>query len=240
MKGVILAGGTGTRLQPLTLIVNKHLLPVGRKPMILHAIEKMHEAGIEDIMLVIGKQSAGIYADFLGNGAQWGVQLTYKIQDRAGGIAEALMLAESFIRPEDRLTVILGDNLFEESLEPFAKSFLSMPDGAKILLKQVDDPRRYGVPVLHDGRITRIEEKPENPLSDYCVTGIYFYDSTVFEKIRSIVPSARGELEITDVNNRYAAEGKLSYDVLNGWWIDAGTIASLNEAGNLVLGGEKS
>jgi glucose-1-phosphate thymidylyltransferase len=240
MKGVILAGGTGTRLQPLTLVVNKHLLPVGRKPMILHAIEKMHEAGIDDILLVIGKQSAGIYADFLGNGEQWGVRLTYKIQDRAGGIAEALLLAESFIRPEDRLTVILGDNLFEESLEPFARSFLSMTDGARVLLKQVNDPRRYGVPVLQDGRIARIEEKPENPLSDYCVTGIYFYDSTVFEKIRSIAPSPRGELEITDVNNLYAAEGKLSYDVLNGWWIDAGTIDSLNEAGNRVLGGGKS
>ncbi|AQT84182.1 spore coat polysaccharide biosynthesis protein SpsI [Paenibacillus larvae subsp. larvae] len=230
MKGVILAGGTGTRMRPLTQIMNKHMLPIGRYPMIHYAIQKMADAGIRDILLVIGKQSAGLYVDYLGSGNKWEVSLTYKIQEQAGGIAQALALAEGFIPSGERMLVLLGDNLFEDDLSPYIRQYASQKHGARVLLKEVRDPKRYGVAVVDGNRIDRIEEKPEQPLSPYAVTGIYMYGSDVFEVIRSLNPSKRGELEITDVNNVYAAEGSLQYDMLKGWWTDAGTHASLCEA----------
>lgn len=230
MKGVILAGGTGTRLRPLTKMINKHLLPVGKYPMIYYAIEKLREAGIYDILLVTGKQSASLYIDFLGSGKEWGVRVTYKIQEEAGGIAEALDLAESIVHPGEKLLVLLGDNLFEASLASYVKEFEVQPGGAKVFLKEVDEPGRYGVPVMDGELIKRIDEKPEHPQSSYCVTGIYMYDSSVFDLIRTITPSARGEMEITDVNNLYAEKGALTYHILPGWWIDAGTFPSWYEA----------
>ncbi|WP_238652249.1 sugar phosphate nucleotidyltransferase [Paenibacillus piscarius] len=235
MKGVILAGGTGTRLYPLTRLMNKHLLPVGKYPMVCYGIERLRQGGITDILLVISKQSAGQYTDFLGSGAEFGVSLTYKIQEAAGGIAEALELAEGFVLPGERFVVLLGDNLFTDELGPYMESYLQQPEGtAKVLLKPVEDARRYGVPVFDSedaSLIAYIEEKPEQPKTKYCVTGIYMYDEAVFDIIRRVSPSRRGELEITDVNNIYAAERKLSYDVLQGWWSDAGTFQSLREAG---------
>lgn len=234
MKGVILAGGTGTRLQPLTKLLNKHLLPVGRKPMILYGIESLRRAGITDILLVIGTHSAGLYTDYLGSGKEWGVQITYRIQEAAGGIAEALEAARTFIYPDEKFVVLLGDNLFTDELTTYVKHYLQQPPGtARVLLKHVDDPRRYGVAVFDPDQpklIQRIEEKPADPLSNYCVTGIYMYDTEVFNKISNIQASARGELEITDVNNLYAASGNLEYDILQGWWSDAGTFESLEEA----------
>lgn len=239
MKGVILAGGTGTRLYPLTKIVNKHLLPVGKQPMILYGIEKLRESGIEDILLVIGAHSAGLYAQLLGSGKEWGVRLTYKIQEEAGGIAQALALAEGWAAPGEPVAVLLGDNLFEDSLSGYISDFLQQGSGAKVLLKQVSDPRRYGVPVLQGGRIERIVEKPADPPSSYCVTGIYLYDGSVFDIIRTIKPSERGELEITDVNNAYAARGELTYAILKGWWTDAGTFRSLHDIADFLLKEER-
>jgi glucose-1-phosphate thymidylyltransferase len=230
MKGVILAGGSGKRLRPLTAMINKHLLPVGKYPMIYYSIDKMRSAGIYNILLIISKQSAALYMDFLGSGQNFGVRITYKIQEDAGGIAQALQLAEDFVQPEEKLVVLLGDNLFEESFARFVQEFEKQPQGAKVLLKQVEDPHRFGVPVLSGDIIERIEEKPEYPLSSYCVTGIYMYDASVFSVIQAIQPSARGELEITDVNNWYAERGMLTFNRLSGWWIDAGTFTSLFEA----------
>ncbi|MHA6534639.1 sugar phosphate nucleotidyltransferase [Paenibacillus sp. BAC0078] len=235
MKGVILAGGTGSRLYPLTRLMNKHLLPVGKYPMVCYGIERLRRGGITDILLVISKQSAGQYTDFLGSGVEFGVSLTYKIQEAAGGIAEALDLAKGFILPGERFVVLLGDNLFMDDLTPYVEKYLRQPQGtAKVLLKPVDDPRRYGVPVFDtqdSAWISYIEEKPEHPKTGYCVTGIYMYDEAVFDIIQRVSPSKRGELEITDVNNLYAADRKLSYDVLQEWWSDAGTFQSLYEAG---------
>jgi glucose-1-phosphate thymidylyltransferase len=235
VKGVILAGGTGTRLYPMTKFINKHLLPVGKNPMIHYAVQKLKQAGIEDILLIIGKHSAGLYTDYLGSGKQWDVRLTYRIQEEAGGIAQALSLAEGFIPEYEKFVVLLGDNLFEDSLKPYAEQFERQRQGAMVMLKEVEDPRRYGVPILHRNSILAIEEKPSNPQSQYCVTGIYLYDSRVFELIRRIRPSQRGELEITDVNNLYAAEGNLTFNILGGWWTDAGTFDSLHEAGMRLL-----
>ncbi|MFB5677021.1 sugar phosphate nucleotidyltransferase [Paenibacillus terreus] len=235
MKGVILAGGKGTRLLPLTSIVNKHLLPVGQYPMILYGIERLRQAGVTEIMLVIGTQSAGLYTELLGSGSRYGVEITYRIQEEAGGIAEALMLAKGFFKPQERFIVLLGDNLFTDDLLPVMQRYQQQqPGSARILLKEVEDARRYGVPVFHSDnphKIERIEEKPEHPQSSFCVTGIYLYDTSVFEIIQQINPSARGELEITDVNNRYAAANRLEYDILQGYWGDAGTFESLSEAG---------
>lgn len=231
LKGVILAGGTGTRLHPLTRLMNKHLLPVGRKPMILYAIDKLAEAGITDILLITGKQSAGLLAELLGSGSERGVAVYFRIQEEARGIAQALALAESFVRPREKFIVLLGDNLFEDSLAGQVAYFERQTEGARVILKKVADPRRYGVPILQENSIWRIEEKPAYPKSEYCVTGIYMYDSGVFDYIRTITPSSRGELEITDVNNRYAEAGLLSYGVMDGWWTDAGTFGSLREAG---------
>ncbi len=234
MKGVILAGGKGTRLYPLTRVINKHLLPVGQLPMIMHGINKLKEAGITSICIVTGKGSAGQFAELLGSGSEWGVALHYCIQDDAGGIAQALGLVESFLQPGESFVVILGDNLFEASLTPFIRAFRGKAGQAAVLLKEVEDPRRYGVPHLANGRISRIEEKPEHPPSHYSVTGIYFYDDAVFEIIRSIHPSKRGELEITDVNNVYASRGRLSHHILEGWWMDAGTFESLAAVNRLI------
>ncbi|WP_409341804.1 sugar phosphate nucleotidyltransferase [Paenibacillus sp. MBLB4367] len=236
MKGIILAGGTGTRLYPLTKIVNKHLLPVGKLPMILYGVNKLREAGIRDVMIVTGKQSAGLFMELLGSGGEWGVSLTYRIQDEAGGIAQALSAAESFIPKGEKFVVMLGDNLFEAQLSGYVKAFDGQPEGAMVLLKQVPDPERYGVPYIENGKIKHIEEKPAAPSSDYCVTGIYLYDSSVFEIIRQIKPSSRGEMEITDVNNAFARSGKLTYSVLEGWWTDAGTFDSLAEASAFMSG----
>lgn len=230
MKGVILAGGKGTRLAPLTSIINKHLLPVGKYPMIHYSIEKLKRAGIHDLLLITGKSSAGSFIDYLGSGRQWGVRITYRIQEEAAGIADALELAKPFIGKNEKFVVLLADNLFEDELAPFAEQFRVQKSGAMVLLKLVEEPYRYGVPVLEDNRIMQIQEKPSDPPSSYCVTGIYWYDSEVFERVRQIVPSWRGELEISDVNNLYAEDGLLFHNYLQGWWTDAGTFESLHEA----------
>lgn len=239
MKGVILAGGRGTRLHPLTRVINKHLLPVGQLPMIIHSINKLREAGIDRICIVTGKNSAGQFAELLGSGSEWGVALHYCIQDEAGGIAQALGLVESFIQPGEPFVVLLGDNLFEDQLAPYVDSFDGSGGTATVFLKEVHDPTRYGVPWLMDGRIASIEEKPAKPQSRYSVTGIYLYGDSVFDVIRSIHPSQRGELEITDVNNVYARQGKLTHHILKGWWIDAGTFESLGLANRLIADGGK-
>lgn len=233
MKGVILAGGTGSRLFPLTKVTNKHLLPVGRYPMIFHAISKLKEAGIEEILIVTGKEHMGDVVGLLGSGVEYGLEFTYKVQDQAGGIAQALGLAEHFVAG-DSCTVILGDNIFENSIATFVENFKAQGEGAKILLQQVPDPQRYGVAEMSDGLIVGIEEKPKEPKSNYCVTGIYFYDASVFEVVKTLKPSGRGELEITDVNNYYISKGQLTYDILTDWWTDAGTFESLDFANRLA------
>ena len=233
MKGIILAGGTGSRLYPLTKVTNKHLLPVGKYPMIFHAIAKLKEADIHDILIVTGKEHMGDVVSLLGSGAEFGLSFTYKVQDEAGGIAQALGLAEHFAKG-DKMVVILGDNVFQDSIVPYVRKFDEQPTGAKILIQQVPDPHRYGVPELSGDKIISIEEKPANPKSNYAVTGIYMYDSRVFDIIRTLKPSARGELEITDVNNAYIRSNELTYDILRGWWTDAGTHASLFKANELA------
>lgn len=234
MKGVLLAGGNGTRLLPLTKYMNKHLLPVGKYPMIAYGIHKLQQAGVSDILLITGSKSVGLYAEYLENGRSFGVNLTYKVQEQAGGIAEALELAKGFILPGDQFIVLLGDNLFQDDLRPFIHLYQQEPSGkAMVLLSPTDNPHRYGVPVFAEdgsGTLLRIEEKPTNPLSRYAVTGIYMYDHSVFDIIGKILPSERGELEITDVNNLYATSGALVYDILQQWWCDAGTFESLQEA----------
>ena len=222
LRGIVLAGGTGSRLMPLTKVTNKHLLPVGRKPMIYYPIEKMTSIGIEEILIVTGIEHMGDVVSLLGSGKQFGCRFTYKVQDEAGGIAQALGLAENFAQGKS-VVIILGDNLFEASLKDHADRFISQKIGARVLLKKVSNPKRFGVAQVSDGRITGIEEKPEKPKSDYAITGIYFYDNSVFDVIRALKPSARGELEITDVNNAYIEQGRLAYDILDGWWTDAGT-----------------
>lgn len=233
MKGIILAGGTGSRLFPLTKVTNKHLLPVGKYPMIFHAVAKLKEADIKDILVVTGKDHMGDVVNLLGSGYEMGVSFTYKVQDEAGGIAQALGLAEHFVG-DDSMVVILGDNVFSDSIEPFVASFIEQGEGAKILLQEVPDPKRYGVPELIGDQIVSIEEKPSHPKSQYAVTGIYMFDANVFNIIRTLKPSGRGELEITDVNNAYIKAGQLKYDVLQGWWTDAGTHASLTHANELA------
>lgn len=233
MKGIILAGGTGSRLFPLTKVTNKHLLPVGKYPMIFHSIAKLKEADIQDILIVTGKEHMGDVVNLLGSGREFGVTFTYKVQDEAGGIAQALDLAEHFVNGE-QMVVILGDNVFEDRIASFVSNFRQQKNGAKILIQEVHDPQRYGVPELDGDKIVSIEEKPKLPKSNYAVTGIYMYDSRVFDIIKTLKPSGRGELEITDVNNSYIEAGELSYDILNGWWTDAGTHASLTKANELA------
>ncbi|HOL73238.1 MAG TPA: sugar phosphate nucleotidyltransferase [Bryobacteraceae bacterium] len=234
MKGVVLAGGTGSRLSPLTKITNKHLLPVYDRPMIYYPIQTLVDAGIRDIMIVTGGRNAGDFLRLLGNGKEFGLaHLNYSYQEGEGGIAEALALAEHFA-DGDTICVILGDNIIEGSIRGAVEAFERQGRGARILLKEVPDAERFGVAEIEGDRIIGIEEKPARPKSRYAVTGIYMYDSTVFDKIRTLVPSERGELEITDVNNAYIRENAMTFSFLEGWWTDAGTFDSLLRAGNLV------
>jgi glucose-1-phosphate thymidylyltransferase len=230
MKGVILAGGTGNRLYPLTKVTNKHLLPVYNKPMIYYPLETLMNAGIKDIMIVSGKGHAGHFLELLGSGADRGMHLTYEIQDKAGGIAQALSLAEDFV-DGDNVTVILGDNIFQDNIKNDVKSF---KNGAKIFMKEVPDAHRFGVAELKDKKVIGIEEKPKVPKTNFAVTGLYIYDSDVFNAIKTFKPSERGELEITDVNNYYINKGSMQYGILKGFWSDAGTFESLLRAGILV------
>jgi glucose-1-phosphate thymidylyltransferase len=233
MKGIILAGGTGSRLYPLTKVTNKHLLPVGRLPMIYHPIQKLTAAGISEILIVTGVEHMGDIVTLLGSGKAFKCKFTYKVQDEAGGIAQALALAEEFAKG-DQVIVILGDNVFEDELTPFVKNFKKQKKGARILLKEVSDPQRFGVADFDEKKIVSIEEKPKKPKSNYAVTGVYFYDTEVFSVIKTLKPSHRGELEISDVNNAYLKKGKMEYDILSGWWTDAGTFESLERATLLV------
>lgn len=233
MKAIILAGGTGSRLYPLTKVTNKHLLPVGRYPMVFHAVHKIRETGLTDILIVTGKEHMGDVVNLLGSGSDIGVTFTYKVQDEAGGIAQALSLAEHFVG-EDQMIVILGDNVFEDNITKYVNNFEARKNGAKILIQQVEDPTRFGVPELQGDQIISIEEKPRHPKSTYAVTGIYMFDHHVFDIIRTLKPSARGELEITDVNNAYIERGELTFDILQGWWTDAGTHPSLARANELA------
>ena len=234
MKGVVLAGGTGSRLFPLTKITNKHLLPVYDKPMIYYPIQTLVDAGIKDILVVTGGRNAGEFLRLLSNGKEFGLKhLDFTYQEGEGGIAEALDLAAHFADGH-KICVILGDNIIEGSIAEAAKAFREQPSGARILLKQVTDAERFGVAELAGNRIVGIEEKPKQPKGDYAVTGIYMYDASVFDKIHTLVPSGRGELEITDVNNAYIREGTMTFSFLDGWWTDAGTFESLLRASNLV------
>ena len=231
MKGIILAGGTGSRLYPLTKVTNKHLLPIGDKPMIYHPIEKLTEVGIDEILIVTGTEHMGAVVNLLGSGKDFGCRFTYKVQDEAGGIAQALGLAENFAGDES-VVVILGDNIFEGSLQEAIDNYDGT--GAQILLKEVPDPKRYGVAELKGDEVLSIEEKPDHPKSSYAVTGVYFYDPKVFNCIKTLKPSGRGELEITDVNNFYIQKGEMKSSVMKGWWTDAGTPESYRIANELV------
>ncbi len=234
MKGVVLAGGTGTRLNPLTRVTNKHLLPVFDKPMVYYPIQTLVNAGIQEILLVTGGKNAGDFLRLLGNGRPFGLKhLNYTYQEGEGGIAEALGLAEYFAAGE-QICVVLGDNIIENNICHAVETFKKQKKGAKVLLKEVEDAQRFGVAEIQDNRVVGIEEKPAAPKSKYAVIGVYLYDSTVFQKIRRLKPSGRGELEISDVNNFYIQEDKLSYEILDGWWTDAGTFDSLLRANKLV------
>ena len=234
MKGVVLAGGLGSRLYPLTKVTNKHLLPVYNEPMIYYPIRILVNAGIEEILIVTGGNNAGDFLRLLENGKEFGLKhINYTYQQGEGGIAAALSLAEHFA-DQDKIVVVLGDNIIETNIRTAADEFRKQEDGARILLKEVSDPQRFGVPVFDGKKIIRVEEKPANPASNYAVIGIYMYDYRVFEFIRSLQPSERGELEITDVNNFYIIEEKMQWDVLDGWWSDTGTFESLQSAGNMV------
>ena len=237
MKGIILAGGLGTRLHPLTKITNKHLLPVYDKPMIFYPLQTLINAGIEDIMIVTGGNNAGDFLRLLGNGKDFGLKdISYTYQEGEGGIAEALGLSEHFA-DEDKVVVVLGDNIIEGNIKRAVKDFERQEKGAKILLKEVSDPERFGVAELDGERVVRIVEKPKKPATNYAVVGIYMYDAEVFDIIKTLRPSGRGELEITDVNNRYIEKETMTYEFLNGWWTDAGTFESLLRANNLVARG---
>ena len=241
MKGIILAGGLGSRLRPLTLVTNKHLLPVYDRPMIYYPIHCLVNAGISDVLIVTGGEHAGDFLKLLKNGKQLGLRhLEYAYQEGEGGIADALKLAEEFA-DGGKICVILGDNIIQGNIRRAAGDFFTQPKGAKILLKEVPDPERFGVVAIEGegpkAKITKILEKPEKPPSNFAVTGIYFYDNRVFEICRTLKPSKRGELEITDVNNDYLARGELTHEILQGWWTDAGTFESLHRASNLVAEG---
>jgi glucose-1-phosphate thymidylyltransferase len=237
MKGVVLAGGLGTRLLPLTRITNKHLLPIFDRPMIYYPLQTLINAGIRDILIVTGGAHAGDFLRLLGNGKDFGLErLHYAYQEGEGGIAAALSLAEHFAEG-DRICVVLGDNLIEGSIEAAARRFARQSSGARVILKEVPDAERFGVAEVQGGKVVSIVEKPKRPKSRYAVTGIYFYDRQVFDAVRTLEPSGRGELEITDVNTWYLRRGQLSCEILDGWWTDAGTLASLHRAGNLVAEG---
>ncbi len=237
MKGVILAGGLGTRLFPLTKITNKHLLPVYDKPMIYYPIECLVSAGIDDIMIVTGGRKSGDFLSLLGNGKDFGLKhLNYTYQEGEGGIAEALGLAEHWAKGDD-VCVVLGDNIIEKNIRRAVQNFREQKKGAKIILKEVPDPERFGVATLSGNKVVRIVEKPQNPQSNLAVIGIYMYDGRVWNIIKTLKPSDRGELEITDVNNWYIQDGSMTYEVLDGWWTDAGTFKSLHSASTLVAQG---
>jgi glucose-1-phosphate thymidylyltransferase len=234
MKGVILAGGLGTRLHPLTKITNKHLLPVYDRPMIYYPLQALINIGIKDILIVTGGNAAGDFLRLLGNGSEFGLKhVNYTYQEGEGGIAAALSLAEYFAEG-GKTCVVLGDNIIETNVRRAAEAYRAQPGGAKILLKETSDVQRFGVATIEGDRVTGIEEKPKRPKSNYAVTGIYFYDGRVFDIVRTLIPSHRGELEITDVNNAYIARGEMTYDVIDGWWTDAGTLESLTRASRLV------
>jgi len=234
MKGVILAGGLGTRLMPCTKVTNKHLLPVYNKPMIYYPLGTLVNAGIKDIMIVTGGSHAGDFLRLLGNGQEFGLKdISYTYQEGEGGIADALKLAENFV-DYDKVIVVLGDNIIKDDIKTAVREFDEQKKGARIFLKEVNDPERFGVAEIDKDRVINIEEKPEKPKSNYAVTGLYMYDSNVFEIIRNLKPSNRGELEITDVNNEYIKNGTMTYSILKGWWSDAGTFESLFRASHLV------
>jgi len=234
MKGIILAGGIGSRLYPLTRVTNKHLLPVYDKPMIFYPLQTLVDAGVRDILIVTGGHNAGDFLRLLQNGKEFGLQqLSFAYQEGEAGIADALRLAEPFVKGE-KICVVLGDNIIEGDIRDAAQAFGRQEKGARVLLKEVADPERFGVPVFEGERIVRIEEKPAQPKSSFAVTGIYFYDATVFDRIRQLRPSQRDEYEITDINNSYIGEGTLTYSIMQGWWTDAGTFESLWHASNKV------
>ena len=234
MKGIILAGGSGTRLYPITKVINKHIVPIGDKPMIMHPLEKLTEANIKEICIVSGPESLGDIIKFLGSGKDFNANLTYKVQDTANGIAGALAVTEDFVKSEP-IVVILGDNIFQESIREYVLDYSKNPRGARIFVKEVNDPERFGIAEIHKNEVINIIEKPKNPKSNLCVTGIYFYDKNVFDIIKTIKPSHREELEISGVNLEYLKRGELSHYVLKEWWLDAGTFESLKEANRLVL-----
>lgn len=233
IKGIVLAGGTGSRLFPLTKVTNKHLLPVGQAPMLWHPLWKLKQAGIDEILIVTGTEHMGDVVALMGSGKDFGCRFTYKVQDEAGGIAQALGLAENFCG-DSAMCVILGDNIFQDNLTAETEAFRTQGKGARILLKPVHDPQRYGVAEVQGDRVVGIEEKPNDPKSELAVTGIYFYDAKVFDIIRTVKPSGRGEMEITDVNNAYIARNEMTYGTFNGWWTDAGTFPSLAHASELA------
>ena len=234
MKGVILAGGKGSRLYPLTKVTNKHLLPVGKEPMIYHPIKQMVGAGIQEILVVTSTDHMGDIVRCLGSGEEFNCSITYRVQKNAGGIADALSLSESFAA-NGKICVMLGDNIFKENVKAFVDSFRKQSTGARVLIKKVNDPCRFGIAALDEKQIVEIEEKPKSPKSSYAVVGMYFFDSKVYDFIRSITPSENGELEITSVNNKYIEQGELEYDIYEGSWTDAGTFNSLHEANQLML-----
>lgn len=234
MKGIILAGGLGTRLYPLTTVCNKHLLPIYNKPMIYYPIQALVDVGITNIMLVTGGSNAGEFLRLLGNGREFGLKhINYSYQKGEGGIAEALSMAEHFA-DKDKVVVMLGDNVIEKSIKQYVEDFVRQPQGAKILIKEVEDPERFGVPELKGNKIIEIEEKPKKPKSKYAVTGIYMYDSKVFDIIKTLRPSGRGELEITDVNNEYIKRDEMTFSILDGWWSDCGLPETLYRASSLI------
>jgi glucose-1-phosphate thymidylyltransferase len=234
MKGVILAGGLGSRMLPCTKVTNKHLLPVYNKPVIYYPLNTLVKGGLEDIMIVTGGNNAGDFLRLLGNGSEFGLKdISYTYQEGEGGIAEALKLAENFV-DKDKVIVMLGDNIIKDNISEAIKEFKKQPKGAKIFLKEVSDPERFGVAEIKDGKVINIEEKPKDPKSNYAVIGLYMYDSDVFEIAKTLKPSDRGELEITDVNNEYIRRGTMTYSIIDGWWTDAGTFESLYRASKLV------
>jgi len=234
MKGVILAGGKGTRLYPLTKVTNKHLLPAGKEPMIFNPVKQLCSAGVEDIMVVTSKEHMGEIVRLLGSGRDFGCDFTFKVQEEALGIANALLLAENFARGE-KIVVILGDNMATFSIKKYVDKFVAQESGSKVLLRRVDDPERYGIAALDELKIVEIEEKPRQPKSSFAVIGIYMYDQQVFNIIKKIKPSPSGEYEITAVNNHYIKKNELTYDILEGKWTDAGTFESLAYANSIML-----
>ncbi|PIR66715.1 MAG: spore coat protein [Parcubacteria group bacterium CG10_big_fil_rev_8_21_14_0_10_36_14] len=233
MKGVIIAGGTGSRLMPLTKVVNKSLLPVWKYPIIFYPLYILASAGIKDILIISGTGHAGQFLELLGSGKELGLNLSYTIQDKPGGIAEALGLAEDFA-DNKKIAAILGDNIYQDCFKEEIKKFEKEGDGARVFLKRVDDPERFGVPEIEGEKIIKIEEKPLAPKSPYAVTGLYLYDNRVWDVIKKLKPSDRGELEITDVNNFYIEDGTMRFSIVNGWWVDAGTFPSLLKANMLA------